>query len=398
MRKKKRIPIETHSIVKVLESAFAQKLEEYRFHIAVINSGYPVLTDWQPVLHDGWGDFPKAPFKRSTVYRANPESWAYSHHQTITKFGDRYVASWSNGFLHEDYVGQEVHCAWSADGVDWSQPQVVVATPVESKLVRNNAGLYAGNGRLYNYVCVAKDFGKDVAEPVLNDQPIHLDVYETTDVENWTHHENICPNVYLFEGPRMTRGGKLMCCGFDLVRRNGMVLIWDDPSNPATSPRVVDIPESPDGFYPEQSTWYQTDDGRIWMYHRDQSMSGQLALTWSDDEGETWSPLLRTDFPSTYSRAYAGRLNDGRYYICGNNFDVLLNRKHLLIALSDDGYVFNRQYVLVEGNTTRRVNGRHKEDGYHYPNCCSDGDKLFVIYSVNKEDIEVGILDTTEID
>ncbi len=54
--------------------------------------------------------------------------------------------------------------------------------------------------------------------------------------------------------------------------------------------------------------------------------------------------------------------------------------------------------MLVEGNTTRRVNGRHKEDGYHYPNCYPDGNKLVVTYSVNKEDIEVGILDTTEID
>ncbi len=233
---------------------------------------------------------------------------------------------------------------------------------------------------------------------VLKDQPIHLDVYETTDLGNWTHHENICPNVYLFEGPRMTRGGKLMCCGFDLVHRNGMVLIWDDPSNPATAPRVVDIPESPDGFYPEQGTWYQTNDGRIWMYQRDQSMSGRLALTWSDDEGDTWSPLLRTDFPNSYSRAFAGRLTDGRCYIVGNNYDRFLDREHLLIALSDDGYVFDRQYVLVEGQTTRRVNGRHKEDGYHYPNCWADSDKLFITYSVNKEDIEVGILDTTEID
>ncbi len=401
MGNKKNIPVETYSTIKVLNPDFAKQLDNYRVRIGAMKSGYPVLTDWHPVIPQGWGDFPKVPFQRSVVYGGNTQTRAYSHQQTITKFGDRYVDTWSSGFLHEDYVGEEVHLAWSADGVDWSQPQVVASTPVESKLVRSNAGIYATNEHLYNYVCVAKDYGRDTAPPgmcVLKDQHIHLDVYETTDVENWTHHENICPSVYLFEGPRRTLGGKLMCCGFDLVRRNGMVLIWDDPSKPTTSPRVVDIPESPDGFYPEQGTWYQTDDGRIWMYHRDQSISGRLALTWSDDEGETWSPLLRTDFPNTYSRAFAGRLTDGRYYIVGNNYDRFLDREHLLIALSDDGYVFNRQYVLVEGQTTRRVNGRHKEDGYHYPNCFADQDKLFVTYSVNKEDIEVGILDTAEID
>ena len=82
----------------------------------------------------------------------------------------------------------------------------------------------------------------------------------------------------------------------------------------------------------------------------------------------------------------------------GNNFDIMLDRLHLMIALSDDGRLFDRQYMLVEGETTRRVNGRHKEDGYHYPNCFADGDKLLVIYSINKEDSEVGIVETKELD
>ena len=188
-----------------------------------------------------------------------------------------------------------------------------------------------------------------------------------------------------------------MCCGFSTRETDGMILIWDDPSDPAAAPRVVSMPTSPDGPRPEQGTWYQTDDRRIWMYNRDRTMSGRLALSWSDDDCETWSKLLRTDFPNTYSRAYAGRLSDGRFYIAGNNYRRFLDRNHLLIALSDDGYTFDRQYSLVEGNTTRRVNGLHKEDGYHYPNCYVDGDKLLVTYSVNKEDIEVGIVDMSQV-
>ncbi len=176
------------------------------------------------------------------------------------------------------------------------------------------------------------------------------------------------------------------------------MLAWDARESLAESPRAMRIPPSSDGLSPEQGTWYQTDDGCIWMYLRDGSISCRLALSWSEDEGETWSPPLRTDFPNTFSRAFAGRLTDGRYYIVGNNFDIMLNRLHLMIALSDDGRLFDRQYTLVEGETTRRVNGRHKEDGYHYPNCFADGDKLFVIYSINKEDSEVGIIDTKELD
>jgi len=386
------VPIRKYSVVNVVAPELAARMEDYRSRLAAINSGYPVLTDWHPVIPQGWGEFPRLPVRRATVYRGCEETGAYNHHQGIAKLGDRYVVAWSNGFRHEDYVGQRVCCAWSADGTDWSAPQVIAHTPVESKLVRNNAGLYSTGGRLYCYVGVAKDFGRDVSPPgmtVLLEQQVRLDVYETTDLENWTHHEGVCDNVYLFEGPRKTGGGKLLCCGFELSGHHGEALIWDDPARPSAHPRVVDIPPSAEGVLPEQGTWYQTDDGRIWMYMRDSSISCRLALTWSEDEGETWSDLLRTNFPNTYSRAFAGRFSDGRYYIVGNNFDRLLDRRALLIALSDDGRVFDRQYTLVQGDTTRRINGRHKEDGYHYPNCCVDGDRLLVVYSVNKEDIEV---------
>ena len=394
------VPIQTIHVIEVVTPEFAKKLKDYSVRLGALESGYPILTDWHPVVPNDWGEFPSSPFRRSVIYRGNVETWAYSHHQAVTKFRDKYVASWSNGLLHEDYPGQEVHYAWSTDGVKWSEPAVVAATPPESRVVRNNAGLYADGEKLYNYACVAKDDGTDVlpGRCARQNQPIQLDVYETSDLESWTHHENICPNVYLFEGPRRTTAGKLMCCGFELCDHHGRVLIWDDASRPADPPRVVEIAPSREGVMPQQGTWYQTEDGRIWMYQRDTRMSGYLALTLSDDGGETWSDLLRTNFPNTYSRAYAGRLSDGRYYIVGNNCDRFLDRRALQIALSDDGRMFDRQYTLVDGPTARRINGYHKENGYQYPNCYVDGDQLLVIYSVNKEDIEMGVVDVSRLE
>lgn len=393
---RKNIPVRTYQVLNVVHPKLAAEMEAYKLRLSVHGAGYPQLIDWHPVIPEGWGEFPSVDVQRATIYRGNEESWAYSHHQTITRFGSRYVVSWSNGFRHEDYVGQEVHYSWSEDGIGWSEAGVVVHTPSDSGLVRNNAGLCAANGLLYCYVCTARDLERDVTPPgmcSLSDPGIRLDVYVTSDLVHWERHENICENVYLFEGPRPTQSGKMMCCGFDLRDNHAMVLTWDDPSALAEAPRVVRIFPSPGGMLPEQGTWYQTADGRIWMYQRDSTVSCRLGLIVSDDDGETWSDPLRTDFPNTYSRAFAGQLPDGRSYIVGNNYDLLLDRRHLMIALSDDGYMFDRQYVLVEGDVTRRINGRHKEDGYQYPNCLADGDKLLVVYSVNKEDIEVSTVD-----
>ena len=391
MASKKEIPVQSYRVANVVDPELGKRLERYRTRLSVMNAGYPVLTDYP--VEEGWGEFPAVPFQRATIYRGNAETWAYSHHQAIAKWGDRYVATWANGFLHEDYIGQEIHYASSEDGLHWSEPGAVVRTPVESGLIRSNAALYASGDRLYSYVGVAKPAGDDFKM-----YERHLDVYETRDLEHWTHHERVCDQVVLFEQPRMTHGGRLMCCGVNLREHHAMVLIWDDPAHPERSPRVVNIPPSPEVSRPEEGTWYQTADGRIWMYQRDGSMSCRLGLAWSDDEGNTWSELLRTDFPNTCSRAFAGRLPDGRYYITGNNYDMRLDRRHLLIALSDDGYIFDRQYTLVGSNITRRIDGRHKEDGCQYPNCLIAGDKLFVVYSVNKEDIEVGIADMTAVE
>ncbi len=69
----------------------------------------------------------------------------------------------------------------------------------------------------------------------------------------------------------------------------------------------------------------------------------------------------------------------------------------MLLGLSDDGAEYDRMFTVVTGDTTRRIEGKHKEDGYHYPNCLADGDRLLLVYSYNKEDIDVAVIDTTSL-
>ena len=207
----------------------------------------------------------------------------------------------------------------------------------------------------------------------------------------------VAERVYAFEGPRPTRSGSLLSFGAAVDDwSQGLVLLWDKLAKPTDTPTTIEIPKA-EGLEPLQGSWYQTEDGKIWLFLRDGSFSCRLALTWSEDEGETWSKPLSTDFPNTSSRIFAGKLNDGRYYLAGNNYDRLLDRRHLLLAMSEDGQTFDRMHTIVSGDTSRRIEGKHKEDGYHYPNCFVDGDKLFVTYSVNKENIEVTEVDTTKL-
>lgn len=62
----------------------------------------------------------------------------------------------------------------------------------------------------------------------------------------------------------------------------------------------------------------------------------------------------------------------------------------LALALSRDGVVFDRQFILGdEPETAPRMPGLSKNGRYGYPYLHILADNVFVIYSINKEDLAV---------
>ena len=387
--------IRQEKVVSIVTPELAAQMLDFKMKMSAFGAGYTSLEEWNPGLPPTWGSYPQAAFDVSEIYHGSADAFAYNHHHAISKLKDQYVASWSAARRDEDVPGQQVHYALSQDGKHWSPESVLVATEPTSGIVRNNAGLCADAGRLYDFVGVAEG-ARAATDPSLTSfvaDHIRLDVYVTEDGINWKERQSIAENIYLFEGPHRLRDGGHLCGGSAFLGvQEPLALLWQPGQELDSPPQVIHIPWTDRRIRPVQGTWYQTDDGRIWMYFRDVGFSTRLALTWSDDGGQTWTDLALTDMPNTMSRASAGRLNDGRCYIIGNNYDRMLDRSQLQIALSDDGYSFDRMHTLIEGITHRRIDGVHKEDGWHYPNSLADGDDLFVIFSVNKEDIRCGVV------
>lgn len=382
----------------IVEPELQKKLGAFRHKLGVKKAGFPGIADWNGTAIGQWDIFPDIPVSSVPVYRGN-ELYAYSHHPAICKFKDHYIVSWSNGFRHEDHFGQQIHYSLSRDGEQWEPYRVLAPTAYDERdttgVVRNNAGMAVCGNKLYAYAGVcASDSNTGMGPDPRQTKQMWLDVYGTEDLVHWEHHERIADDIYLFEAPRLTRQGDFMCCGFDIHDwEQGLVLLWERGRKPNEKPLRIKLPKSAAGIVPEQGTWYQDDKGILWMYLRDGSVSLRLALSRSEDGGRTWTEPLRTDFPNTYSRAYAGRLSDGRFYIAGNNYDHYLDRSHLLIGLSDGGDLFDRMRILRSEPTTRRMDGYHKENGYHYPNCIADNGRLLIACSENKEDILVVIVD-----
>ena len=147
----------------------------------------------------------------------------------------------------------------------------------------------------------------------------------------------------------------------------------------------------------EDGTWvrFYRDEGDIHAKTRaeiDATRSRRQYASFSFDDGKSWTPATRTNFPDSCARSNAGKLPDGQVYVINNILPMAPRpggRAMLAISLSRDGLKFDRSAVIRFVSPPQRHKGIFKSMGYQYPHSVVVGDYLWVIYSVNKEDMEV---------
>lgn len=359
----------------------------------------------------GQGIIPVCEMKRHSVFKTSTELGTYNHHQNIVKWNGEYWCAWDNCMVDEEQPGQRTFIAHSKDGITWSDRILVADGNEETGMLRNLGGLYARGDTLYAFIQEKWNL-VNAANPGMSTHDnaktsYRNDIWATKDGTNWEMvKKEYVDTQWMFENPRLTNERRLMGPVTDSLGKSGVVL-WpgDDPME---KPEIIMHPwfgnvenyfEGHDlgRFVYGEATWYTDDDNRIWMYLRDESASGYLGVTISEDGGESWAEIMRSNFPDSMSRTFAGRLPDGRFYQVGNSTRILMDRNFFAVSLSDDGTKFNKIYQLVTEPAKQRFKGHLKCHGYQYPSCLVDGDKLLIVYSVNKEDIECGIVDISQL-
>jgi hypothetical protein len=133
-----------------------------------------------------------------------------------------------------------------------------------------------------------------------------------------------------------------------------------------------------------ESEFVQMPDGTILIFSRTGSevMLGAASF----DDGKTWTDMYRTQFTDSDARFRVGILPDGRYYFLGN---MSFARNELLLITSTDGIHYDEWYYLGEDPYTLMKPGLAKGGTYSYPDMYTDGESLYIVYSLKKESIEV---------
>ena len=118
----------------------------------------------------------------------------------------------------------------------------------------------------------------------------------------------------------------------------------------------------------------------------------QVALvSTSSDGGRTWTPAAASNLPMTASKPYAGRLSTGQAYLVCN---VGPDRHTLVLAVTAPGErVFTRVWRIRHGSSpSLRLPGRAKSPQWSYPYAHEHAGRLYVVYSIGKEDCGLSII------
>ncbi|MCG8311364.1 MAG: exo-alpha-sialidase [Cytophagales bacterium] len=377
------------------------------------------VSHYEKKITNEWGaaETKKLNLKEFDVF-SGEEGFAYNHHPQITFYKGKLLATWSSGIYNEDEPGQVMMLSISKDeGASWSNP-----TPIfDKKKGEHNNLVYTSEGILvYGDTLVAfcgvndSERYLEVKQDEIYPKPISGDklpyqLIPTTDQRteiktsidgglSWSESKIIIEGFIPNLKPVQTKEGRYILPG-------NMSFPYND-GNPIRDPWVLSPVDGLPKEFIDAPRWFQVtqkqinapfefceasvvqmEDGTLKSMLRTDKK--YLAVTWSKDNGDHWSEPQLSDYTDCGSRFEFGRLPDGRYFgiTCPEPKSV---RTPMILAISEDGVHYNEHFILGdEAATTARISGRWKYGRYGYPSYLVKGEVIYVVYSVNKEDIRM---------
>ena len=327
---------------------------------------------------------PKIPSKRHVIYRATDASYKFCHHPCLMHFQNRLYCMWSNGKVHEDEKGQRLLISQSTTGRNWEVPRTMF-TGMEDKIFVA-CGLFIFGGKLTAFFTITggENFHPDTA----------LYYSQLSDGQHWSVPVRITSGFFInppvsLTPNRLLLGGEVVTDDQRAVRR-AKILIHDGKDlNDGWQEVFLEEGDLSRIGYCEPNFIVRERD--VLMLLR--NYTGTLLAATSYNAGEVWTAVSKTVIPDSTARFATGQLPDGQRYLINNALYARFDRRALILSLSSNhGKTLNRAFVLRDEPTVKRFDGKHKTDGWQYPHAHVWKRRLFVVHSVNKEDVEISII------
>ena len=321
-----------------------------------------------------------AGLEHHTVHRASADGYKFLHGAAIVHHKGRLFANWANSPTNENGPHETLQGRRSADGgKTWSTLEVI--GPGFANAERHSHGiLFVHEGRLWT-ICSRFGLGTPGRRfPGLKGEAFVLN--EMTD--QWESQGIVMKNCWPYDQPVRTAEGNLITGGQD---KDGLPVVaishghdvrrWDSvliPFDPRLNPSFAETTVQADGN--EVTAIIRGGGGVAW-------------ISKSEDGGRTWSVAAPSNFPMPRAKAYLGRLSSGQLYLISN----LHNRDTLVVSVGEPGSAtLNRMWRIRHGKSgPPRFQGNAKGKQWSYPYAYEHDGRLYVVYSVGKEDCGLSV-------
>lgn len=324
------------------------------------------------------------------VHTAVGDTYLFLHGAAITHYKGTMYSSWANSPVDENSRQETLRGSVSRDGgLTWSQAETL-APALDHGVCASHGSYLSHESGLWLFFA---RFGQGTGSrfPGLQMEALWLDEASG----RWVPKGIVADNFWPYEEPKRMPDGNWIMGGQD--RDDQAVVAMTRGGNPGQWD-VIRLPIS------EQWT---TQKGRNLIFAETTVIADEDGLTaiirnsngphalvsHSGDGGRTWTDAEAGNFPMVDSKAYAGVLSTGQRYLISNTG----TRDTLTIAVGRSGAkTLSKIWKIRQGTTLQpRFGGFAKSPQWSYPYAAEHDGKLYVVYSLGKEDCELSIIPLT---
>lgn len=335
---------------------------------------------------------PVAKFKETiTIFSPHKNSNKYNHGVVLFPFKEMLYAQWQSSSLDEDGSDTQVFYARSINGKVWSKPIALTSKYING--IKTSGGWWSNGETLVAYICVWPNSDENVKEG-------YTEYITSINGIDWSHPQGVKnkdgkPVLGIIEQDiHKLPNGRVMTAFHMQPGLIATPFFTDDPLGVLgwTAGVMRNLPSNKNMSRELEPSWfYRKKDSAIVMIYRDQQGTFKKLASVSFDNGTAWTTPQIVDTPDSRAKQSAGNLPNGTAFMV-NNPSGNKNRFPLAITLSNDGFIFDKSYLLRSGEEydlqPMRFKGKYKRIGYSYPKSVIWKNYLYVSYATNKEDVE----------
>ena len=326
-----------------------------------------------------------------TIFSPREGDNKYNHGVVLFPFKGMLYAQWQSSAVDEDGEDTQVFYSRSKNGKDWDQPTALTEKSVQG--IKTSGGWWSDGNILVAYICVWPPKKNGIKEG-------YTEYIASTDGIHWKSPQPLIKSNgkpvsgIIEQDVHALKSGRLITA---FHMQPGLIVTpfyTDDPLGISgwKAGEMKNMPSINKEISREiEPGWFYRKDSAIVMIFRDQGNTFKKLASISHDNGLTWTTPVIVDTPDSRAKQSAGNLPNGIAFMV-NNPSGNKDRFPLVIALSQDGFLFDKAYLLRSGEKDlqpMRFIGKYKRVGYSYPKSIIWGDYLYVSYATNKEDVEL---------